>query len=914
MIFNILSLIGLGVLFYILGYGISYITLKKDQYKSHYWNIAPLVGFAIFSLLIFIVSANCNLDVKTSGYISLSFLLFLTFFSLYRDKENFKDHIKNFTLLFLYSIPVVLLSLWAVVVQGFDNYFGTVNFDFYQSLSYVKILSEQNINVFTLTEPIIGTLAEVPYPSALQARFGATVIAVMLNQLFNVEYKEALMLIVSFSTLLYYYAMILFTELTFKLKKYQTVVIALITASSAPLIMSYFHIFVGQNTSLGLFLILIVLSWDYLKLPNFKQLILIIILFNALIWIYSPLIPYTIAIIGILALIYALKNKQVKDYILLPIITLLLSIIVFRINIIDESKQFIVDFIDLIGRMAQSHYYLDYLTETFFTYMLGLSAYTFGQSILSDFINDYVLLLITFLALIGYIISIIHFFRNKLIENDSKIFMYTLLGIFFFSYIQLTFVSKYGYGLFKLIVWFQFVVTPFIVYGFMNISQSKINKYVIKPVLLITIILSVFNGIDYGIKTFQNLPTKYNKIINGYGISNNDEFTELEQLLENRIPKNSKIALNFPGSIENFYYSYKLKDHNISLLSHELLPDEDAFLPDFKTKLVYDSFGLQHYYSGNPYFRENNEYYITNSKDYNFDIINNPIKGKPFIKAKTYSVFDDKQTSEIFYTGRGFYRPEQSKDLPWYWPNNTRWSAEGGEFYLLKGKKNKPYSISSFVFVGYGNSSIERSLILYHNGEQIDEVNVIGSGRIMFKPFISNGKLDKLIIKIKEKVNIESRSHGLYNTNLPRESRKLNCAFGDVSLFSDNTVKPIHLSSFSIKEFLKVTHTYNGINPDGWIHNRFETDILLSKKTSKLKLNVYVPGNYNFTIPYKILVSINDETHNIILNKIGDNIIELKYKEASNIHLALKPAQINEIKNDTRSDIKSILVKNLIFQ
>ena len=192
-------------------------------------------------------------------------------------------------------------------------------------------------------------------------------------------------------------------------------------------------------------------------------------------------------------------------------------------------------------------------------------------------------------------------------------------------------------------------------------------------------------------------------------------------------------------------------------------------------------------------------------------------------------------------------------------------------------------------------------------------MTVNGSSRVNFKEFYSTGNLDKLVIVSKEIVDVSKRDYGIYNTSLPVETRKLNILFGDVELLSDKRIVKSQQLNFTIKDFLKYTKLFNGINPDGWIGNKFNAQINLSKKVSKINIELHVPGNLNFTLPYNVKITLNGSIYNLILHNFGDNSIEINYPESDIIDLLIEPSEVNIISNKKRNEIKSLLIKNIIF-
>src|SRR6185369_4565454 len=160
------------------------------------------------------------------------------------------------------------------------------------------------------------------------------------------------------------------------------------------------------------------------------------------------------------------------------------------------------------------------------------------------------------------------------------------------------------------------------------------------------------------------------------------------------------------------------------------------------------------------------QYYLTwNYGDYNPDIVANQFSAKPLWQNPSFRLFRAADVHDLLFTGRGFYRLEYFKPLEGYFfPNIMRWSAQGGEFYLLRpSQPGKPYRFSFDAVIGYEYPDDSRTLELYLDGVKIQEVRVTSSARVLSAPFVVTKDVHKLVVVIRERNKAMPRPMAIWN-------------------------------------------------------------------------------------------------------------------------------------------------------
>jgi hypothetical protein len=449
--------------------------------------------------------------------------------------------------------------------------------------------------------------------------------------------------------------------------------------------------------------------------------------------------------------------------------------------------------------------------------------------------------------------------------------------IYFAVWYVYTFPRPYGYALFKMCSWLQFMYAMPLAYA---LDQAPIwaqrwtglRRWAARGVFTVAAFAVAANALSTIHMTRLSLgrDTEHGLIVNLYQMSGNYDYLELADRLRERVKPSESVGLSFVDSIQNEWVSYYLRDYRTSLLSHYVIPADDENLPGIIFRWVTDYYGnsnldFNYYFHG-----ATDDYYLTwSDRHVNRDIVDRRLP-PPLCENDTFRLQRAVDCPAFIYTGRGWYRLEFRHYWDFWWPDRFRWTAEGGEIYMLRGRAGEPYRLSFYGHVGHGLKSESRTAELWHNTKKFDEVTVTGAGRVVSKPFYSSGGVDLLVIKLKERVRPLPRSVRLWNKDIPGDYRRLNLMVADVRVFPPDEPVP-EPSTYSLHgdDLLEQSYAFDGLQPNRWAGRSMSMTLKRAPWARGLTLNVFVPGIPSFRFPYTLEATIDGQRHLAVIPRAG---------------------------------------------
>lgn len=892
--YGLLSFLGLGLT----------LSCLPSKLRSYSFFISPAIGYVSFCFFTIWASALTNAPLLKTNWWTLCGLAGWAIIALVRYRGELPNISHAAKLLPMLLGVMAFAVFFPALHQGIDLYLGTANPDFYQSLSLHEALVRFQAKFWVKHSdlPLVGPFLEM-YPAAFQARFGGVAYSVQLEQLFGITPRTALMTsIIAFLWCLpgtVYF----FCNTVLEFDKKSALLSALLVAVAAPTTMSFVHTFIGQNSALAIFPLAIALIYLALRERSMGMILLSALVLNGMIWLYVMALPYVLVPFGVYGAIKIYRQgwRSVGWWptaaILLVASSAAVHLVVFR-----ESKKFFSDLFGFLGKMTQSHYYADFLTEEVFEYATGLTSYPLSQNMLFHSVSHSTapILISIGIALAGaYFLSVRLW--SKTAPQDAVFITLSLIATYVAVWVKYTFMILYGYASFKMSAWLQFLVVPFFGWYILknweviqedNQRFAKWRAYAIFTLLVpVYVGLNLASTLDYGLKSYGR-DRIHGSLINSYGIAGNKDFNELPKALKPLVPTHSTIALGFGDSIENFWAAYYV-DHSANLatiLSHEEIPFEDAYLPDIHSRKYKDSLG-QVQLDNQKFFHDGlaDYYLLPGSKNLNTDIIDSNAIGQPLWNNNTFALYKKGDIHDLIRLGRGYYRAEHMdvNKLGYWWPETFRWSAEGGEIYhfmpLLPGK---PYQVEFSAITGLGLASGKRIIELWHDGVKFDEVVVDGTARIVSKPYFPTEGVNRLILRVKEKVVLVPRAIGLWNRNLPRRSTPINILFSNIHIVNSSQVLPETFpigKTVEAKDLFNKAKAFNGFDVDGWVRERGEFTANISTSIGKVSLDVLIPGNLGFSFPYKVQFILNGTPVERLFASPGEYTVDLDLPESSSL-------------------------------
>jgi hypothetical protein len=886
--------IGFGTLLF-LGTGLT-LYLLPTKLRSYTFYIAPAIGYIGFCFFSIWFSGVGNVSVIKSNLWALYLLGMLTVLAFFQYRSEITSICRSAKSI-LVIVGVMLLVVHSpVLLQGIDFYVGTVNPDFYQSLSFHEALVRFNAKFWVdHTElPLKGPFLEM-FPNAFQARFGAVVFSILQEQLFGYAPRTALILSIIIFLLCLPGVVYFFCSSVLEFGKRESLIASVLVAVAAPTTMSFIHTFVGQNSALATLPLAIGLIYLAIKERSIKLMFLSSIVLNGIFWIYVMVLPYILAPIGLFCLISMIRDYrcQFNAWLQGLCVFVFLTFIV-HLGVAQDSFRFIHDLSDLLGKLTHSHYYADFLTEEVLQYATGLTAYPLSQSMYFKSTSHEVSLV---MIVLGILIAVFYFTAVRLWSLTASRCAVTIassmLVVYTAVWFNYTFFTRYGYASFKMSAWLQFVFVPFLAWYSIAIWDTlrSTSSWRVKSkttgmfVLLLPIYLglNLASDLDYSLKSFGNDRLK-GSIVNSYGIGGNPNFIDLPENLRKHITNQNTLAVGFGDSIENFWAAYYADGiaSKISILTHEEIPLEDAWLPDVHTRKYKDSLGQTQIDSQRFFNSGHADYYLLRGKNnLNKEIIDSAVSGKMVWGDDTFSLYKNGDIYDLIVLGRGFYRVEymNTRALSWWWPETFRWSAEGGEVYhLMPSQPGKPYRIHFSAIAGLGQISGQRTIELWHNGVKFDEVIVDGASRLISQPYFPIDDVNRLVLLVKEKSALVPRGIGLWNRDLPRRSTPISVLFSNIRVVDGSQSVSVELprnTPIEPKNLFNLVESFNGFDVDGWVRDRAQFSALASAGVSKVEFHILVPGNLEFTFPYKVKFMINGNVYEKAFAEAGNHIVSI---------------------------------------
>jgi hypothetical protein len=866
-------LAGYGLLI-LLGFGLASSGLSRTPYRKFAIFMAPATGYAALCFFSIWFSGLTGTAVVVTNLWAAGALSAWSLIVALRDKASLVEVMPERATFLGIVVPMLVLSFFPLLWSGIGLYLGTVNPDFEQSLEFHEALMGFHSKFWVLYEdlPLQGAFAQHFFPEKFQARFGGVTFSILLEQIFGGTSRAALMNAIADFLLCVPPAIYAFCRIVLEFERKSAAFSAIMVSVAAPTTMSLIHSFVGQNSALAMFPIALTLFYISIRESRLTVACFAAVVLNGIFWLYSVILPYILAPIALFIFVTILcERKRNIGALLVPLVGFAVATAAIHLSVLSTSVKFVQDLSHLLSHVKFIPLYLDFLSEEVFEYATGLTSYPVTQSLL--FANTWVVaspILTALGALIAgaYLVALRVWLRE--VTRSSALFVLSLLVVYVGAWIKYTFITRYGYAPFKMAQWLQFISVPLLCWYLLRIWDRRIvaggifKLDIAGPLLLLGPIfvgLNLISTIDYGLLGLTTGRPR-SALINSYGIGGNPDFSGLSDAIRGIVPANSTIAVGFGDMIENYWAAYYLGEakFNVTILSHEPMPTDDAYLPDVKSRAYTDSLGAQ-YQDKQEYFNKGvaDYYLLSGLGNSNVEILDMVPKGVPLWQNSTFRLYQRDGIKDLFVTGRGFYRAEQdtANHPSWWWPRTFRWVAQGGELYQINpARPGVGYRLAFDVISGVGVASGRRTLEIWHNDEKFDEVVVDGVARVVSKPYMPKDGANRLVIRAKEVPVSTPRRIGLWNRDLPQRAAPINFLLSNISAFPEDSpgsgdiaVAGERIESLAL--FDKVT-SLDGVSVDGWVGEQGRLCIRTADTVAKIYVNVLIPGNLGFAFPYRV--------------------------------------------------------------
>lgn len=853
------------------GYG-PVVLLLPDEYRDEFaYVLMPPLGYTIYSWFAFTLSGTLHLTGAHVTIIGASVFLLLGLgaFFLKRPPRPTARGVASAVGL---SLVAMVCVLWPLFYIGAATYAGAVNPDYTATLYDIHFLDDHAVmDGISKHTDSYGYFKDLAGGVGQSARFGSSYFVLLVDHLLPVPPRTALTLCIGLFVFCLPLSVYFMARLAFGFSRRAAAIASALIGTSAPVSLSYVYFYVGQNSGLGVLPAVLALLYLVVTQPSWRIAALATLALNGLYVMYTGMVPYAIAPVGFAAL-YLAAARQVK---LGRSLLLGLGIAVASVLLNVGNWRFLatalVGWNKLVGLGLQGQFFIDFLTEQFVPIFLGLITYPLTLSIFGGQTGRR--FLIGLYALSGVVVIMLAAFGLRWGRRRARTGPVALAlgaGLIYGSVWYLyTFHRQYGYAVFKMASWLQFIYVLPLAYGLDRIggdirgARSTARQALGVGVLAMLAIVVLGNVVSTFHLSRLSLgrDTNRGKIVNSYDMSGNYDYLELPDALRRHVPDGKTVGISFVDSIQHEWVAYYLRDLRLSILGHQLIPADDENLPDVITRRATDYYGNV-WVDHNFYFHgASDDYYLTwNDSHVNQDIVERRLPA-PIWQNRSFRLFSGPECPDFLFTGRGWYRLEFRGAWEWWWPARFRWTAEGGEIYLLRaGQPGQPYRLSFVGIVGHGLANKRRRIELWHNLVKFDEVEVNGTARVVSKPFFPTGGVDRLVLKVRERVRPLERWVRLWNKDLPRDYRRLNLLVAEVDVLPPGNRPGRGQARWELQgeSLFNDSYSFNGLEPNRWVGESLSLAVRRPETARRMELTFSLGPAIHFPLTIKGAVDGED--------------------------------------------------------
>jgi len=870
-----------------LGYGVATLLWPRDHDDSR-WAAMPTVGFSVLCLLGVSLSGNFGLPAAKAAPAAALALLALSAVVALRRRGARAEPVPVRRLAFV-ALPTLALVLGPVVVQGLDLYLGSANLDFFQSLVFHDVLVREGLSFYAHWQAPTAArsleLAAKVWPDPLQARFGAVIVSLALATGEALASKPALTLATALFALCLPGAGYAFSRVVLGFSPRAAALSGALLGIAAPVSMSFLIVLVGQGSGLPILPVLVAALYLALTQPSPRTFALAAILAAALFVIYAMMLPFALAPMGLFALWRLARGRLPWHAALGLAIAGAAALALAYAGMLPSLAGFLQGLRDVGGRLVGTLFFVDFLTEQFFVYFLGITSHSANNSLLHAKLLEVFPEWVAWGAPLALAFGVLAFvvgagvaWSRRQSVPERRVAVACLVLVYGAVWAYFTFAKPYGYSVFKMATWLQFAVVPFVAWGLLHFRRAGASASGARDFAfaagLAWIATNLVATVDYAGMSWGGNRER-GKIVNAFGMGANPEVPRLGRDLAPLLTPERTVGLSFTDTFQNFWAAYRLTGKAVQgIVAHELFPEDDSYLPHPATRLSRDSSGEEKVAARLVHADVATDWWLLPGKGNQNPEIVAPRLPAPHWENATYQVHRTERLRDHLFTGRGFYRSEfLAGGKPWWVPEGVnRWTREGFELYLLQASRpGEDYRVAFTAQVGYGHPSSGRTLEFWHDGVKFDEQRLEDTGRVVSAPFRPKGGLDLVTVTIREKTAIVPRGMGLWHTDYPRDTRHLNLLVSRVELVAPGDRPPVRLGGKPVagKAIHDAAWRYDGLSVAGWTGAEARFAFVSPHDRPRVSLDVHVPGNLGFAFPYRIVVNAEGVTHEFSAKEPG---------------------------------------------
>ena len=913
---------------YVCGYGVVTLLLP-DDYEEYRFVIMPPVGYTVFVWAAYTFSGTLQVATAKSCLIVFWVLALLSLAVAIRwrpalEGQNVLRGLKKSSLL---MAPILVVVLWPLFHVGAETFLGAVNPDYYASLIDNNFLRDNPItarsSVYDSYYPVKSLEGRLP----ISARFGSTVYPILLEALFGIDPRTAMTISIAMFLSCLPLSVFFMSRVVTNFTERAAWFAAILASISGCIAMSYVYYYVGQNSGIGCLPVVIGALYLLVIRPSFRLTVLAALLVSSFFTMYMGMLAYALAPIGVLGLYMLIWREMSLKRGAALVFGFIAALVVVNLGMLTHVARGFAGWRDLVGLSLQGQFFLDFLTEQYVPIFIGLANYPLPTSYLSQWLGLTMVPILTGLS-IGLFGVMIYFTSRWAQElDDRKTVVMMVGGVFIYGVVWFiyTYFRQYGYAVFKMSSWMQFVqVLPW-AYGLdwllrRQSTQSGRSRIATRSILGVLTIVIVGGNLlaSHRLTSFSlGRTTEIGYIVNHYEVSGNRDYFDLAEAMEGIVKDDESIGLGFTDVIQNSWVYYYLRDFRVSVLAHYVFPSDDENLPDIKTRLVTDYYGNVGPDYNQFFHGATDDYFLTQTADnLNTEIVDQELPA-PIWRNQTFQLLRTDEASAFAMTGRGWYRIEYRGAArsgvvrDYWWPKSYRWTGEGGELYMFGADPSVARRLAFTGIVGFGLDSSSRTVQLWLNGEVFDEVTIDEAARVVSKPFYPTGDADRIVIKVIETVQPPPRQFRLWNRDIPGDYRRLNMAVSNVTVMEAGREQKRPMEVYDGHSLFSHAHSFNGLKLNQWVGKGVSLTLPIAADPSSVDLLLFVPGHPALKFPYKLKISLNGIEHEAVAEFPGDLALSIpvtKRSGSNTLDLAITPEQTfvpDDVDHDYRPTVQS---------
>jgi hypothetical protein len=843
-VISTLALILLGIVAVLLaGYGPTLLLLERKENRSRAVAI-PVVGLACY-----IVATHFLASLHfAGGVVSLGALIALVAlaFGVPRDRRLERQEIGESLAVFAICGAGLLLAAWPLLREGYASYLAFGNADAAFNLG---------VNEGLLRYGYGSRLSDFPsfWPNPLFAHmFGGGYICVLLAVVTGTDIFKLHDVVAASIVFVVPAAVFLFSVVCLRASRRTALIAAAGSALSSQICYTFYLQSFGALTFMALLPGFLAVFTEALDRKGFRPILCAALLFTGASFGYYAAFAVMVLLLVVQTVVALAKRTiQARELwrvaIIFAAVALLaypaLMVSIFRRSVVESGSSRLVT--SLNGPEVLLSFAFA-LTEQYASFFWGLSIPPLAAN--SPFEPPswaYLLALGLGVLLTGVVLWLI-FRPRSAVRTETRMQMGILLVV-----VAYYFISRIGYGAFKLAGWLNPVFFAFLICGIVpTVPLSDGSKWFARcryGLLLAMVSLNVGWAIELGRCSLSTNAGASGKSLAGFTAHDFEGLSSLGKA----VPADARILVAIPDVVVQRWVLTYLKRGNVSVLPYlSFSPNE----PDSSEQIAASG-------------ADSATYILTWWGP--GDVISTAIE-HPLWHNTKFQLAPVDSIKDFLMMGRGWYRMERIPGSTEQWQHQFRGLRSSGELILLNGsgeEKRLRLTIAS----SYGLPFPDRSISIALNGEKFDEIRTSGIATVITKPFRASGFLNSLSISLPDKAQPAPSRWGLIRRWVPKDGRRLNVAVANVELIGDQEYSAIRMPcriDFTRQDDWKVPGI-DGLYGDHWIAGEAHVSLQPCSVPDAVSVDGFIPMLPHSRPPFSVIVSVDGAPHIMELTKAG---------------------------------------------